>query len=296
MQRLSGRWLGILIAVIVVGALGVYVATSSSHPAGLGLQPTPAADGSASAVAPAGQPGSAVPGMSAGTIVGLILKVGIVVVLLGGCLWLLRRFAGNSSRGSGRTHAITILDTIPLAQGRAMYVLDVGDRAIVVGATPQQFSTLAEVTSESVLERLRSGPQRPELPLKGLSLQLGGALQRFAAARAAGRTQREPEPEDDADAVADLAAVMRATRSAGRDAGRESFAETIAAYGEAAPPAVRPLVRPRPQPEPAADAPARPGRPRPALTPIDEQKSTVDEPAGLTALPRRPRSPEGPQF
>jgi flagellar protein FliO/FliZ len=290
MQRLSGRWLGILIAVVVVGALGVYVATSSSHPTSLGLQPTPAAEGSAQAAAPATQAGSAVPGMSVGTIVGLILKVGIVVVLLGGCLWLLKRYAGNSSRGGGRTHAITILDTITLAQGRAMYVLDVGDRAIVVGATPQQFSTLAEVTAEPVLERLRAGPERPELPLKGLSVQLGGALQRFAAARAAGRAQPDLHAEDDANAVADLAEVMRTTRPAGRGSGRESFADTIAAYAEAAPDG----ARPKPEPDTHADAAPRPIRRRPAL--IDELKSTVDESTGLPALPRRPRSPEGPQF
>jgi flagellar biogenesis protein FliO len=114
--------------------------------------------------------------MSAGDLPGLIVKVGIVAGLLGGSLWLLRRYAGPGLRQSGRTGVVNIADTVPLAQGRALYVIDIGERALVVGATQQQFSLLAELTDTAVLERLRARPERPAAPWTELSARLSAAL------------------------------------------------------------------------------------------------------------------------
>lgn len=172
MGKLSNRWLSIVIAVAVVGGLGLYASTA---------KPSPRAN-TASVPNLSATPGSdtrsvkAVPGMSAGDMPGLFVKVGIVAGLLGGSLWLLRRYAGPGMRQSGRTGIVTIADTIPLAQGRSLYVVDIGDRALVVGATQQQFSLLAEMSDAETLEKLRARPERPAAPWTELSARLNAAI------------------------------------------------------------------------------------------------------------------------
>ncbi len=179
MGRLSGRWLGIGIAVLVVGALALIAAGSGGH-AAAGTGPVIAGAPATSGSGP--QPAA---GMSVGALVGVLLKVGIVAVLLGASLWLLRRYAGTSTRAAGRTGAVHIADTIPIAQGRAIYVVDLGDRALVVGATPQQFNLLGEMTDPATLAKLRSAPERSAPSLTGLPQRFTAALQGFTAARAA---------------------------------------------------------------------------------------------------------------
>src|SRR5581483_267451 len=191
MSRIPGRWLGIGIAVLIVGALALYAAGSGSHAA------SPSTTGSGGLFAPVdGQPQPAqtiqpVPGMSSGESAGLVVKIGIVAAILGGSLWLLRRYAGTTNRGGGHTGAITIADTIVLAQGRALYIVDVGDRALVLGATPQQLTYVADLTDPDVLEKLRAEPVRPVSPLAGIS----GLSARVAAALAARQSsQARPAP------------------------------------------------------------------------------------------------------
>jgi flagellar biogenesis protein FliO len=177
--KLSNRWLSIVIAVVVVGGLGLYAASAKPAPRA-GVTSVPNLSATPETSQPATQP---VPGMSAGDMPGLFVKVGIVAGLLGGSLWLLRRYAGPGVRQGGRTGIVNIADTIPLAQGRALYVVDIGDRALVVGATQQQFSLLAEMSDAETLEKLRARPERPAAPWTELSTRLNAAMTAAQAAR-----------------------------------------------------------------------------------------------------------------
>ncbi|MBI2760257.1 MAG: flagellar biosynthetic protein FliO [Chloroflexi bacterium] len=222
-------WIGILVAVLVVGALAIYTATSggrapaaSTGSSGLGTFALPAE--------PQAQPAQAAPAMSAGTVAGLVVKVGIVAVIMGVSLWLLRRYAGtNASRGGGRTGAVSIADTITLAQGKAVYVLDLGDRALVVGATTQQLSLLAEMTDPNALAKLRTTPERPPSPLTGLSQRFGAALQGFNA------MQQARVAPSAAAATASLDEVLVAGTPATpriRPSRAASFSETLATFDQ----------------------------------------------------------------
>lgn len=191
MRRPTGRWIGIGIAVLVVGLLALIAAGSGSH-AAPALDPAGASTPATVAV----QPGSA---LSAGTIAGLIVKIGIVAALLGGSLWVLRRYAGTASRTGGRTGIVSIVDTIPVAQGRAIYIVDVGDRALIVGATPQHFNLLTELRDAETIDRLRAARERTPASLAGLSSRVGTAVQGFMAARAAlaaGRAEHHAAPAE----------------------------------------------------------------------------------------------------
>jgi flagellar biosynthetic protein FliO len=229
MSRMSGRWVGILVAVLVVGALAVYSSSAggkspaaSSGSTGLGISAVPMEQETQQA-----QP---MPSMSAGTVAGLVVKVGIVAVIMGVSLWLLRRYAGtNASRGGGRTGALNIADTLTLAPGKAVYVLDLGDRALVVGATPQQISLLAEMTDPNALAKLRTTPERPPSPLTGLSQRFGAALQGFNAMQ-----QARMVPAT-AGATASLDQVLVADTPASpriRPSRAANFSETLAAYDQ----------------------------------------------------------------
>ncbi len=211
MTRRLGRWLGTAIAVLVVVALAAYVLTSGTDRAPAVGSPSPPEQAPALRVAPnapaQGQPpGSAIIG--AGELVGLLLKTGLVVALLGASLWALRRYAGTASGRRG-TGAVTIAETLPLAQGRAVYVLDVGDRALLVGATPQQLTLLGEVRDAAVLARLRAPERRDPAPsLAGLVERLRAALAAYAPGRQAeGRGARRVRavPSVETDFAATLA-------------------------------------------------------------------------------------------
>jgi flagellar biogenesis protein FliO len=238
MRQLSGRWVAIGVAVVVVVGLAFYslsarpsaMPATTSQPEGsvTGLtQPAPATEQPATTTAPV---------MTPGAIFGLLVKIGIVGVLLGGSLWALKRFAGTSTRGGGRTGAVKIVDTLPLAQGRALYLVDLGDRAVLVGATPQQFSALAELTDRDALARLRATEERPDVALAGMVQRFAGLAQSLMTPRTAGRGTADDETVERTDMPA-----------AGRPA---TFAEAfVQAGGEPAP---RQLAAQPPVAEPPA--------------------------------------------
>lgn len=228
MQRISSRWWSVIVAVVVVGGLAVYVAAGNARVTPPQTAPAATAAGAAPGVltAPRAVPtqsadplhntGQSTPALDGGTLVDLLIKVGIVGALLAGSLWALKRFTGGSSRGAGRADAIHVLDTVPLAQNRALYVIDVGDRAVVVGATPQQFSFLADVTDAATIERLRQHESAPVA--SGIATGIGALLGRTQSAKRPSPGSAEGGFVADAPAVwtqsgddAEQAALLRAT-------------------------------------------------------------------------------------
>jgi flagellar biosynthetic protein FliO len=193
MQRISSRWWSVIVAVLVVGGLAVYVAAGNARVTPPQSAPAATAAGAAPGVltAPKAVPtqsadplhntGQSTPVIDGGTLVDLLIKVGIVGALLAGSLWALKKFTGGATRSAGRADAIRVLDTLPLAQNRALYVIDVGDRAVVVGATPQQFAFLADVTDAATLERLRVREGAPVA--SGIANSIGALLGRAQSAK-----------------------------------------------------------------------------------------------------------------
>ncbi len=288
-KRPSGKWLSVIIAALVVGGLALYAASAGNKPIpttsplqSQAAPPAATATGTTPDATPAPAPapdvsaappatGSAVPGMSAGSLIGLLVKVGIVAALLALCLWALRKYAGSGPRLGGRTGAIQIVDTISVAQNRAFYVLDVGDRAVVVGATPQQLAVVAEVTDEDVLARLRQKPEPAAAPLAGLWRQVNGMRERQNELRSLAQArspQRDAEPAEPAPRRSRPAAPPDATAAPAparlQPDNGASFARTLAAASiaqQAAPDAQAIARPPAPSPDsvPAGVAP----RPRP---------------------------------
>lgn len=94
----------------------------------------------------------------------LVVKLGLVIGLIYVVMWLLRTYLGGKrslARGGGR---LDVLEATLLAPGRSVYLVDVADRVLVLGATSGSLSTLAEITEPATLELLRKRAAEPEGP------------------------------------------------------------------------------------------------------------------------------------
>lgn len=232
MTRISGRWAGIGIAILVVVGLAFAAVNGRSSPPPQATVTPISVESGAPAAEPAVQPVTTVPGVSFGSAGGLVLKFGIVAAILAASLWALRRFTGGGSRAGGKTNAISIADTIMLAQGRALYVVDVGDRAVLIGSTAQQFSPLAEITDPTLLETLRAQPERPA-PLTGVASRLESAVRGFNSRRQAALAARRADGTGSDDLVSD----RPAPRPRRTHPERTTFAETLSAISAESEPA-----------------------------------------------------------
>lgn len=79
----------------------------------------------------------------------VVVKTALVLVLLYGVLWAIRRFNGRT----GLVHrgpSILVVQSAQLGPGRSVHLIGVGDKVLLVGATAQQVSLLAELGAEDM--------------------------------------------------------------------------------------------------------------------------------------------------
>lgn len=171
----KNRFLWVVLGIVLIAVLGVSALSSqmSAEPGTAGSQPAASATAQASASA------TAVPGTSFlaqyqdpqaqpapntfMTVAGLLFKLAVVLGLI--YLTVLGlRFFSNRGRGVFMGHnAINVLEKTSLAQNRELYLIDVADRVLLLGATTSNISVLTEITDGDALEELRNKPQ-PTLP------------------------------------------------------------------------------------------------------------------------------------
>ena len=150
----------------------------------------------------------------------LVLKLGLVVALVLGTLWLIRFVRRRTSRGSAPSPTVgfaEVLDSTELAPGQRVYLLDVGDRILVLGSTAQQVTTLSEIADGDEIEALRrrTGLRRQ----KSFPDWLARAVEKATPARANGRSS---------DPQASIAQVAERRQSLHRSATR--LRELAASY------------------------------------------------------------------
>ena len=79
----------------------------------------------------------------------------LVLLLLGGMLWLLRRMKDIQLRHKGPAR-LELCETIHVGPRQKVALLRVGDKHILVGISPQQLGALGEVQALSSTEGTRS--------------------------------------------------------------------------------------------------------------------------------------------
>ncbi|MCW2921926.1 MAG: flagellar biosynthesis protein FliO [Thermoleophilia bacterium] len=83
---------------------------------------------------------------SGGSALRFIFGLAVVLGAIYGVHWLLKKWGQSRLQGvAGRTGVIDVVATTPLAQGRALHLVRVGDELVLVGATDQSITRIGDV-------------------------------------------------------------------------------------------------------------------------------------------------------
>jgi flagellar protein FliO/FliZ len=74
----------------------------------------------------------------------LILRIGFSLLVVFGLMWGLARMAKRGTGGSRHEGTLTVLNRQQLSRGAAVTVVQVADKALILGVTDQQVSLLGE--------------------------------------------------------------------------------------------------------------------------------------------------------
>ncbi len=81
-----------------------------------------------------------------GSALRFIFGLAVVLGAIYGVHWLLKKWGQSKLQGvAGRTGVIDVVATTPLAQGRALHLVRVGDELVLVGATEQSITRIGDV-------------------------------------------------------------------------------------------------------------------------------------------------------
>lgn len=97
---------------------------------------------------------SAVPGISAGTIVQTLLALLVIVGLLAGTAWFARKVAGGRGFGQG---GMKTLGGITLGPRERIVLVEVGDTWLVIGIVPGQIRTLHTMAKGTFIDNANGG-------------------------------------------------------------------------------------------------------------------------------------------
>jgi len=110
-------------------------------------------------------------------VVKMVSALALVIALVYGALYMLRRLMGRRLKGSGGNGSLEVLETTYVGQHKAISLVRVGQRSVLVGVTDSQITTLTELDIEETEEILGASthPAKTE-PFSGA---LSGAVERL---------------------------------------------------------------------------------------------------------------------
>lgn len=84
---------------------------------------------------------------------GIITAVGTLclVVLILYLSYVAAKFVGKSAVRGGHSRYMRMIDQMPVGQGRALSVVQIGDRYFLIGIAEKQITTLAELEEEGLV-------------------------------------------------------------------------------------------------------------------------------------------------
>jgi flagellar protein FliO/FliZ len=82
-------------------------------------------------------------------LIELVLRIGFSLLIVFGLMWGLAKVARRPLGGNRGTGALSVLNRQQLGRGSSVAVVQVADRALVLGVTDQQVSLLGETELEA---------------------------------------------------------------------------------------------------------------------------------------------------
>lgn len=90
-------------------------------------------------------------GGGSGALVRALFGLVVVLALIYGVHWLLKRWGQSRTQGvAGRTGIIDVVATTTLAQGRSLHLVRVGPELVLVGATENSITRIGEVDASAI--------------------------------------------------------------------------------------------------------------------------------------------------
>lgn len=99
-----------------------------------------------------------------GALVKMLLALGVVLVLMVGTVYVLKRMMGHTPAGSGEGEAITILAARSLGPKTSILILDTLGKVIVIGIAANSMHVLTTIDDPARLDALRRARERLPLP------------------------------------------------------------------------------------------------------------------------------------
>lgn len=236
--------------------------------------------------------GASVSGFGVTEWMNLILRLGLVLVVIWFAIvamrWWVRRMNGVAASGAGH---LQIVESRSLGPNRSLQLVRLGNRAVLLGVTTEQISSVLEITDPAEVERLAKPAVASTSPtsFRDAVSRLGSltryrpVIERKRPARSASETAAHAAVEAGRAAPPRMPAAASGQRMR-PPSGRRSRWMTLArrVIGLEEPPTLRAAVAgPRPQGAP----PAQPMRPTPFATPARPPISMASAGAAAAELP-----------
>lgn len=91
----------------------------------------------------------------AGELWGAALRAAIALLLFIPVVYGVTRLYGRRLAGAGGCRILRVVDAVVLGPNRAVYLIEVGDRLLVLGVTAQHISLLSEVSDPAAVAALK---------------------------------------------------------------------------------------------------------------------------------------------
>lgn len=91
-----------------------------------------------------------------GLLMGMLVKLALVIAVFYAAVWGLRRYLLQGRSPALVRKPVSVLGAQNLSPSRTVYILEIGRKVLVVGATQTQMSLLAEVTDPDAVDELRA--------------------------------------------------------------------------------------------------------------------------------------------
>ena len=95
----------------------------------------------------------------------LVLRIGFSLLVVFGLMWGLAKVARRPLSGTRGTGTLSVLNRQQLARGAAVTIVQVADKALILGVTDQQVSLLGETDLDGFARHAQPAGRRDAVPL-----------------------------------------------------------------------------------------------------------------------------------